>query len=165
MAYSNRRLDELCRKQGPNEALNRIFRGPADAANSGRFDSLTTSQQTLVCVWQLAGEMYIGGFDQYFMNPFSDHAHAVPAALKRIGADDVLAVIAKAFAHFPRSVVPADYNERQAQVDRILDARSDVFERLNDEFFEVAGDWSDSVLEQKLLHYIDAHSRDFPEIA
>lgn len=84
--------------------------------------SLSEREQTLFLVWSFTAEVDNGGFEQFFFNSGGGYATETVAALERIGAGDVGALLGKAIALFPGGVVP-----------RELEARNDVLSRLGDD--------------------------------
>ena len=57
------------------------------------FDELKPPDQALLGVWELANEVYNGGFLQYFHNSSRDHAKPLTGILRSIGADRVAAIV------------------------------------------------------------------------
>lgn len=62
------------------------------------FDELQLPDQALIGVWELANEVYNGGFTQYFHNSGRQHAKPMTSVLRSIGADRVAAIVDSAIA-------------------------------------------------------------------
>jgi hypothetical protein len=104
----------------------------------GTFAHLSPAEQVFVLVWGLEADVNNGGFNQYFFNSYSDHAAAVPHALRAIGAIEAAAIVERALAFFPDGP-PADRRRRQ-QLLESLDPNTEAFNALDDEFFAYPDD-------------------------
>ena len=62
------------------------------------FDELNSSAQALVGTWELANEVYNGGFLQYFHNSSRDRAEPMIAVLREIDAHRAAAILESAIA-------------------------------------------------------------------
>lgn len=70
---------------------------------------------------------------------YSDHAIAVPHALRGIGADQTAAIVQRALALFPNGAPPTERFERQTLLEEI-DPDCELFESLDNEFFAYPDD-------------------------
>jgi hypothetical protein len=62
------------------------------------FEDLSAGQQALIGIWELANEVYNGGFNQYFHNSSRDHAKPMIGVLQSIGANRAAAIVESAIA-------------------------------------------------------------------
>jgi len=62
------------------------------------FDDLELAEQALIGTWELANEVYNGGFTQYFHNSSRDHAKPMVEILRAINADRAAAILESAIA-------------------------------------------------------------------
>jgi uncharacterized protein DUF4375 len=101
--------------------------------SSRRFEALSPEEQAFMLVWALEADLNNGGFNQYFFNSNSDHAAAVPGAMRTIGAPQTAEVVERALALFPDGVPPTSRDERQDLLEEI-DPDEELFESLDDAF-------------------------------
>ena len=62
------------------------------------FEELSLPEQALIGTWELAAEVYNGGFTQYFHNSSGAHAKPMVEILRSIGADRAAAILESAIA-------------------------------------------------------------------
>jgi hypothetical protein len=62
------------------------------------FDELNTAQQALMGTWELANEVYNGGFTQYFHNSSREHAHTMIGVLQIVDAPRAASILESAIA-------------------------------------------------------------------
>jgi len=62
------------------------------------FDGLPLAEQALIGTWELANEVYNGGFTQYFHNSSGRHAKPMVGILRSINASRAADILAKALA-------------------------------------------------------------------
>ncbi|MBM3526537.1 MAG: DUF4375 domain-containing protein [Alphaproteobacteria bacterium] len=98
------------------------------------FDELSTAQQALVGTWELANEVYNGGFLQYFHNSGGDHAESMIEVLRAVDAPRVEAILESAMAlvgrgtpwgdepNFRKAInsMPGDVRDQLAKLDKAL---------------------------------------------
>ena len=89
------------------------------------FEMLNPVEQALVGTWELANEVYNGGFVQYFQNSSRDHAKPMIGILRSIGAfraAEILEAAAALASNCPEMFksVPSDLKERLNKLDRDL---------------------------------------------
>ncbi len=98
------------------------------------FEELSVPEQALIGTWELANEVYNGGFLQYFHNSSRDHAKPMVAILRSIDADRAADILEGAMAlagpgtrsgdepNFltAMSSMPADLKDRLIKLDRDL---------------------------------------------
>ena len=87
MAYES---DPIAGKLNDLVARDELYMGLAS------FDELSILEQALIGTWELANEVYNGGFTQYFHNSSRDHAKPMLAVLRSIGADRTAAILESA---------------------------------------------------------------------
>jgi len=113
--------------------------------------SLTLKDQTLFLVWSLTAELDNGGFAQFFFNSGGEHAVTTVAALRRIGAESVAALLHEAIHLFPGGVGPADLDERNEAISAFPHPVDERFEALDEQFQEIG---SDAVMDQLAQYYL-----------
>ena len=64
----------------------------------GGFDELNPAEQALLGTWELANEIYNGGFMQYFHNSSREHAKPMIGVLRSFEAHNAAAILEAAFA-------------------------------------------------------------------
>ncbi len=62
------------------------------------FDELNPAEQSLLGTWELANEVYNGGFMQYFHNSSRDHARPMVGVLRSFDAHDAASILEVAIA-------------------------------------------------------------------
>lgn len=89
------------------DLVRRVFR------TTEGFNGLRTEEQTYYAVGCLIGDVYNGGFDQFFSNSSGDHYQVVLDGLRALGALESEALLLKAKeVLFADRVVPVDRDER-----------------------------------------------------
>ena len=100
------------------------------------FEGLTDNQKVFVCVWSLEGEVNNGGFDQFYFNSSGDWSIGIHAALEKIGAHQMAAIVHRANSFFPDGIPSKDRQARQHQLDALPEAVRDSFQQLDSEFYK-----------------------------
>lgn len=96
--------------------VDRVFRTPQG------FAGLALAEQHYYAVNVLQGEVYNGGFDQYFGNSSGDHYASACAGLRELGALQTLALLEEAKGLlFGAQAVPAEQGERQLRMPTYAD--------------------------------------------
>lgn len=116
---------------------------------SAGFDSLSAHEQTSFAVGVLEGEVYNGGFHQFFFNSSGDYYREALRGLEELGAMRCHALLTSAQKEcFPSGIPPSDTAARRA----ILPAPSRDLEWIDKEF------WTDpDKLGEKLRKYAVDH--------
>lgn len=96
-----------------------------------------------------------GGFEQYYLNSWSDCAHELPGMLRDIGMPELANLVDRANAVFPQGP-PADRAVRLAQMGHLGDAASDQWNELDDEFYDRG-----YACQPHLVRHVLAHEPDF----
>ncbi|MGY0216354.1 DMP19 family protein [Endozoicomonadaceae bacterium StTr2] len=110
-----RELDKTC----PFRALWRELHHKVFKTNEG-FDGLTEAEKTYFAVNILVGEVYNGGFDQYFNNSSGSQYRFAEYGLVQLGATHSLKLLRKAKQSlFENHPVPADQAQRQILIEKI----------------------------------------------
>jgi Domain of unknown function (DUF4375) len=104
------------------------------------FSKLTEHQKLFYLTQNLEREINNGGFNQYFCNSSGDNAHETILSLKAIGADKTADILQKAIDQFPGKTVPKDRDERVEIVEQIEETDNEVWEELDENFFEYEDD-------------------------
>jgi hypothetical protein len=81
------------------------------------FGQLSKTEQTVLCLDGVEREVNNGGFDQFYFNSAGDHAQETPAALRRIGAPQMAAIVDQANAAFGTAGPSPERYVRQAQME------------------------------------------------
>ena len=98
------------------------------------FEELSSPEQALLGTWELAAEVYNGGFMQYFHNSSRDHAKPMVEILRSIDAHRAAAILESAIAlagpgtrwadepNFVRAIesLPVDIRDRLSELERNL---------------------------------------------
>lgn len=101
-------------------------------------------------------EVNNGGFNQYFINSSGEFAHQTIQSLKRIGANTTADILQKAIDQFPDKKVPQDRDERNELVEQIEATANEVWNELDQQFFQYTDD-----LNTLNLHYVKQHKAFF----
>jgi hypothetical protein len=83
------------------------------------YDKLSKPERVFLCVWGLEGEVYNGGFDQYYFNSAGDHAGEAVESLGEIGAKSSRDVVRQANALFGAGGPSPNRDMRQKQLDSL----------------------------------------------
>ena len=104
-----RELDKTCPFRALWRSLHkRVF------SEDGGFESLSVVEQRYWAVNELVGEVYNGGFDQYFYNYSGEHYPITVEALKELGAEASLSLLVQAKNMlFGELAVPEDTTARR----------------------------------------------------
>lgn len=98
--------------------VDQVWRSP------GGFTALSAQNQLYFALCMLEGEVYNGGFDQYFSNSSGDHYEATRRGLAELGADACLRLLdAAKEVLFGSGEVPRTQAERQKRMGRGSSAR------------------------------------------
>ncbi len=98
------------------------------------WDALSEQDRVLVTLWGLEADVNNGGFHQYFYNSSGDQAHHAEAALRRIGAEQMAGIVARATSIFGTGGVPRDRTLRQTVLEQVEDACEDLLEACDRQF-------------------------------
>ena len=100
------------------------------------FESFSEAEKLYFAVGLLEGEVYNGGFDQYFSNSSGSFYEHAARGLQAVGATRSARLLADAkHALFGDSAVPTDSTERRAHL-RALSLDSNVLDSLDTQFYE-----------------------------
>jgi hypothetical protein len=98
--------------------------------------ALTGAAKNLYLVHVLDGEVFNGGFHQYFSNSSGDYAHEALSALLELGAGEAAKLLQQAIRAFPLERVSKERGERNEQLDhvdvKLLDALDAQYYALSD---------------------------------
>lgn len=100
-----------------------------------RIEALGMAARVIYLAHCVVGEVYNGGFHQYFANSSGDHAHAAHQALLALGAVQRARLLGLAIGAFPDGQVPTDELERNTELDDADAARPTFFDGLDAEFY------------------------------
>jgi len=99
------------------------------------FEGLSEPERVFLCVWNLEAEINNGGFSQFFENSAGDCASATPAALRRVGAPEMAALVERAMEPFGPSGPPADREERWKRMETLPESAREDWGELDDAFY------------------------------
>lgn len=117
--------------------------------------ALSAPRRTLYAVNGFEGDINNGGFEQYYLNSWSDCADELPGMLRDIGMPELADLVARANAVFPKGP-PANRPVRLAVLDQLGDASSDAWDKLTTEFFN-----ENYVCQPNLVRHVLANESDF----
>ncbi len=100
------------------------------------FESLNEIEKNVLYVEMLEKQVNNGGFDQYFFNSSGGYAHETLIALKEIKAPLTADILNRAIRVFPTLPVPKDTEQRREYLEDIPASISEIWEKLEDEFYE-----------------------------
>lgn len=150
-------LETLLSSDDTNGSIIELDNFIGDLCSYGNdMDKLTDPQKQFYYNQCLEREINNGGFNQYFINSSGDFAHQAVQSLTAIGALTTAHILQKAIDQFPDKKVPQDRDERIELVERIEETANEVWEELNQKFFEYADD-----LNILNLNFIRQHKADF----
>ena len=124
----------------------------------GGFASLSEAEQTVYCVDGLEREVNNGGFSQFYVNSAGDQAHETLAALERIGAHQMAALVREANACFGPAGPSSDPDTRATQMDAIGSSAEERWRTLSEQFFGYPDD-----LTSLMRAFVSAHRADIRE--
>lgn len=125
--------------------------------------SLTATERHITAIAHLIGELYNGGFDQFFSNISGGWANDVIAALDAIGDQDILPIYKKALLHFfPDGKVPVGQEERHKKMEKRYKTRNfeEISEEIDAEFYELDEQPLMEVLNERLLNLASENAAD-----
>lgn len=123
-----------------DEAYDRALSGYDGSAE--RWDEMSERDRVLVTLWGLQADVAQSGFRQYFYNHSGDQAHYAETALRRIGAEETAAIVARATSIFGTGGVPRDRALRQAVLEQVEDACEDLLRDCDRRFVDCGDDLS-----------------------
>jgi hypothetical protein len=134
-------LDDLLIAEDVNHSIIELDDFIGELCEYGDDYSKLTEQQKLFYFNQnLEREINNGGFNQYFCNSSGDNAHETILSLKTIGADKTADILQKAIDQFPNKLVPKDRDERTEIVEQIEETANEVWDDLDQKFYEYEDD-------------------------
>ena len=116
------------------------------------FDALNAAEQALIGTWELANEVYNGGFMQYFHNSSGEHAVQMVGVLRSFSATNAAAIVEEAICLAgPGSTEFVEPNFVKALQSTPSDTR-DKLDSLARRFFDQSDD-----MHLQLYRYLAAH--------
>ncbi len=150
-------LETLLSSDDTNGSIIELDNFIGDLCSYGdEMDNLTEPQKQFYYNQCIEREINNGGFNQYFINSSGDFAHQTIQSLTAIGATTTADILQKAIEQFPDKKVPQDKDERIELVEQIEETANEVWEELDQKFFEYADD-----LNTLNLNFIRQHKADF----
>jgi len=151
------RLEQILGQPDPTDLI--IALGDYLWQKSGEDFSLNTLnvyEKRMLLVFWMEAEVNNGGFDQFFFNSTGAFAEETAEALSHIHAPLYASIFQKALDAFPVSPVPKDEGERREILDELDDEVSDVWNALEDRFYEC-----EENLTEQLIAYVQTHRPEF----
>ena len=124
----------------------------------GGFAALSEAEQTVYCVDGIEREVNNGGFSQFYVNSAGDQAHETLAALERIGAHQMAALLREANACFGPTGPSPDPETRARQMDAIGEQAEERWQALSERFFAYPDD-----LTTLMRAYVTSHRAEIRE--
>ena len=134
-------LEELLNSDDTNNSIIDLDTFIGDLCDYGNdMDVLTEPQKIFYLNQNLEREINNGGFNQYFINSSGDYTHETIHSLKSIGANHTADILQKAIDQFSDKKVPKDRDDRIEIVEDIEETSNEVWEELDQKFFEYVDD-------------------------
>jgi hypothetical protein len=150
-------LETLLSSDNTNKSIIELDNFIGDLCAYGdNMDKLTEPQKQFYYNQCLEREINNGGFNQYFANSSGGFAHQTVQSLILIGASATAQILQKAIDQFPDNKVPQDRNKRIELVEQMEVTSNDVWEELEEKFFE----YEDN-LNMLNLSFVKQHKSDF----
>jgi len=150
-------LETLLSSNDTNESIIELDNFIEDLCSYGvDIDKLSGPQKQFYYNQCLEREINNGGFNQYFINSSGSFAHQTIQSLTDIGASTTAGILQKAIDQFPDKKVPQDRDQRIKLVEQIEETANEVWEELDEEFFE----YKDN-LNTLNLNFVRLHKEDF----
>jgi hypothetical protein len=111
------------------------------------YEKLSQPEKVFVCVWGLEGDVYNGGFEQYYINPVGDKAREAVDALKAIGAKAAEQVVRRANSLFGSSGPSPNRGMRQKEYESLDQHTKDKLVVLEKEYVKDADKVQDLLAE------------------
>jgi hypothetical protein len=127
-----------------------------DVSGRDNVEALTPSAKVLYMVQLLDGEVFNGGFHQYFSNSPGKHAHETLAALRELGAPRAAGLLQRAIDTFPNKRVPPHRGKRNDELDK-TDAK--VLAALDTEYYALDKAGGED-LGERILSFMRPHAAD-----
>lgn len=148
--------DELFRAATDRELVATVNRRILDADLAGA--KLTPIERGLSAAEDLSGEVYNGGFHQYFFNSAGNTTAAARDALRAYGATETLALLECAMTAFPKSTPSAVREKRGRELERWGERQYEVFRDLDRAFYRLP------VRSPVPVAFLRKHVRDLPHV-
>lgn len=138
-------------------ALKMVF-DQGDASNQQHLERLSDECRVIYLLGCFSGEIYNGGFDQFFTNSSGNHALEVLEGLGTVGATNAGNLLRQALRWFPDSSPATDRERRwqQYQAFSRLTAYQEEMDALDKAFYE-----DQDNLDQLISAYVDQHQNAF----
>ena len=104
------------------------------------WDNLSDTERRLIAVDAMNGEVLDGGFKQYFSTSLGADVEVALAGLKEMGATGTAEIVERAMAQFPSNKPPADYEQRNAIMDKIEVTAEPVWQKCDDAYYDFKED-------------------------
>lgn len=119
---------------------------------------LTPGQRALLALRWCVGEVYNGGFEQFFTNSAGALAQEALDGARRIGAHQTADLLVRAYGIFPDGVPPLIRKEREDFLRTLsYEVRDNHWDGLDSEFYELMN----SELHPRAAEYVRQHPAEF----
>ena len=150
-------IDKLLNADDKNDSIIKLDNYICELCAWGEnIDGLSDPQRTFYFNQNLEREINNGGFNQYFVNSSGQFAHETLLSLKAIGANKTADILQSAIDQFPDKNVPKDSDTRQECVEQIEDTANEIWDELDQKFYEYQDD-----LESFNLDFVKKYKDDF----
>jgi hypothetical protein len=150
-------LEKLLSDENKNNSIIEIDNFICELCDWGHnIDNLNKHQKNFFFNQNIEREVNNGGFNQFFLNSSGNYAHETIDSLKIVGAEKTANILQLAIDQFPDKKVPKNSTDRQKTVENILVVATEVWEELDQTFF----DYNDN-LNDLNIDYIKANKADF----
>ena len=131
------RFEEFLKEEDPayaifDKCIDIVFEG--SDGNTEIVDRISNEAKVVYLLCSFEGEIYNGGFDQFFFNSISDHSAEILNCLGIVGANKTKKLLEEAVSWFPNSMPSPDREERWKQLEEVE----------NHEKYESEVDWLDT---------------------
>lgn len=118
----------------PGNLLNERWLTVADRFFKEGFAALSPMEQRFFAVFNLVGELAIGGFAHYFSGSTGHLGEEAARALDTIGAVKAASIVREAMSPFPGGLPDPDWDLRHESIQTILEHGETPWEGLSDAF-------------------------------
>lgn len=127
-----------------------------DGSGREHLEALTPNAKVLYVVQLLDGEVFNGGFHQYFSNSPGKYAHETLAALRELGAPRAAGLLQRAIDAFPNKRVPPQRAKRNDELDK---TDAEALGALDTEYYALDKAGGED-LGERILSFMRLHASD-----
>jgi len=153
--FSKKKIEKIIKNKSGQDAIIEI-----DIILSDIFyknpEKLSIHEKNIVYIEEFEREVNNGGFSQYFSNSSGNNALETLNALNLINSKIFKKILENAIDKFPNRIVPKDRDEREELLMDIENNNADLWDELDNEFYEYEED-----IYILLIEYIKNNIKDF----